>query len=275
MKTKVQITIAAVACASLSAVGQFFLSVPGPDANDLWRRQQLNDMATNSGMWSPTYSSGSADEGTLFGDAAFRLQREYGEEIEAENWESALEKVVEYYNATRNSSVEADVNRADYLLTAAMLAWNVGRTSKAKSFLDDAIAKMRNGQYLGGDCESRAVTFRSKMRSGDLPRQFTKNDMRGSGGIHDYIMEPVRAKFNGTIDALNRRYDAMNRMLDSQIRSIEAEGARQARQAKSYARQEYQKETGRTFSPDDPPRYGSSDREHWDAAKRIYDIFGD
>lgn len=37
---------------------------------------------------------------------------------------------------TRNSSLEADVNRASNLLTASMLAWNVGRTSAAREFAE-------------------------------------------------------------------------------------------------------------------------------------------
>ena len=63
-------------------------------------------------------------------------------------------------------------------------------------------------------------------------------------------------------------------MADAQKGIYEAEGRWFEKSSKFYARQEYQSATHRTFDPDDPPERGTSAREHWDAAKRIYDIFG-
>lgn len=55
----------------------------------------------------------------------------------------------------------------------------------------------------------------------------------------------------------------------------EAEGRWFERLSKFYARQQYQSATGCTFDPSNPPSYGTSDSEHWNAAKRIYDILGE
>ena len=259
-------------CAAEFASAQFFIPVPGPDASDQWMRQQLFDMSTNTGSWSP--SSGSESDGTLFGEDAVRLM-DFFDDIKNEEWREALDKLERYYEATRNSSLEADVNRASNLLTASMLAWNVGRTSAAREFAERAIDKMRHGEHLGGGCEVRAVRYLQKMRSGDLPRMFTSNDILAEGGIHEYIMELPQARFNKTLSALNARYAAIGGMADAQRGIYEAEGRFQERRAKFYARQEYQNNTGRRFDPDDPPARGTSARDHWDSAKRIYDIFGE
>ena len=287
---------------SMAAYAQFIAPVPGPDASDIWMRNQLRNMATDVNVApapasapAPTpgidasdamirgqlanmgtvRSSGSAEDGTLSGEEAGKLMNAMYTAIESGNWESALRKTVAYINATRNSSLEPDVNRAQHFLYASMLSWNTDRREKACEFLDKSIRLMRTGENLGGGCEARAVAFKKKMSSGDLPRRFTTKDIMGSPGIQSYIMELPTAKFNKTIRASIARYEAIGGMADAQKGIYEAEGRWFEKSSKFYARQEYQNATRRTFDPDDPPERGTSAREHWEAAKRIYDIFGE
>ncbi len=288
-----------IGCAvmSMTTYAQFFAPVPGPDASDIWMRNQLRDMASDVNV-SPTpastpgldasdalirnqaanlgtvRSSGSAEEGTLSGAKAGELMNAMFSAIESGDWEAALDKTIDYFNATRNSSLEADVNRAQNLLYASMLSWNTGRREKAREFLDKSIRFMRTGENLGGGCEARAVAFKKKMLSGDLPSRFTAKDIMGNPGLQSYIMELPMAKFNKTIRASIARYEAIGGMADAQKGIYEAEGRWFEKSSKFYARQEYQNATHRTFDPDRPPERGTSDREHWEAAKRIYDIFG-
>ena len=289
----------ALGCAvmSMTAYAQFLIPVPGPDATDIMARNLLSNMASDVNV-APTpaatsgldasdalirnqaanvgtvRASGSAEEGTLCGAAAGRKMNAMFSAIESGDWEDALDKTIDYFNATRNSSVEADVNRAQNLLFASMLSWNTGRREKARELLDKSIRFMRTGEHLGGGCEARAVAFKKKMSNGDLPRRFTTKDILGNTGLQSYIMELPMAKFNKTIRASIARYAAIGGMADAQKGIYEAEGRWFETSSKFYARQEYQNATHRTFNPAYPPELGTSDREHWEAAKRIYDIFG-
>ena len=289
--------VAGCAIMSMTAQAQFFAPVPGPDASDIWMRNQLGNMAmginvapaplpvpgpdasdtmirnqlTNIGT---VNSNGSAEEGTLSGEEAGKMMGAMYSAIASAEWEDALDKTIDYLNATRNSSLEADVNRAQNYLYASMLSWNTDRPEKAREFLDKAIRIMRTGENMGGGCEARAVAFRNKMSGGDLPRRFTTNDIIGTPGIQSYIMELPTAKFNRTINARIARYEAIGGMADAQKGIYEAQGRWFENASKFYARQEYQKATHQTFDPDSPPERYTSAREHWDAAKRIYDIFG-
>ncbi len=292
---------------SMTACAQFFSPVPGPDASDIWMRNQLMNMATDVNVApapapvpapapapapapgpdafdtmirnqlvniGTVRSSGSAEEGTLSGEKAGEMMKAMYSAIESGHWEDALDKTVAYINATRNSSLEADVIRAQNFLYASLLSWNTDRQVKAREFLDKSIRLMRTGENLGGGCEARAVAFKKKMSDGDLPRRFSVKDIMGSPSIQSYIMELPNAKFNKTIRASIARYEAIGGMADAQKGIYEAEGRWFEKSSKFYARQEYQSATHRTFDPDDPPERGTSAREHWDAAKRIYDIFG-
>lgn len=291
--------ILALGCAvmSMTTYAQFIAPVPGPDATDIMARNLLSNMASDVNV-APTpasasgldasdalirnqaanvgtvRSSGSAEEGTLCGAAAGRKMDAMFSAIRSGDWEDALEKTIDYYNATRNSPLEADLNRAQNLLYASMLSWNTGRREKAREFLDKSIRFMRTGENLGGGCEARAVEFRKKMSNGDLPRRFTTKDIMGRPGVQSYIMELPVAKFNKTIRASNARYEAIGGMADAQKGIYEAERRWFETSSKFYARQEYQNATHRTFDPARPPELGTADREHWEAAKRIYDIFG-
>ena len=189
------------------------------------------------------------------------------------DWEAALQKQFEYMNATRNS--EIDINKARNHVTASMLCWNVGRKEQAKSLLSQAISIMRNGQYLGGGCEDRAVKFLAKMRAGQLPSCFTNADLQYSGGVQNYVMKKPDARYSAMIERSIAKYDAMIAAADSMIKSYELQGDLDAARAKAYARQEYQNSTGRSFSPENPPSWGTRERERWDACKRVYDIFGE
>jgi hypothetical protein len=298
MKTSI-VSILAIGCVSMSqmAAAQFFAPVPGPDASDIMIRNQLfqmrNDINVSTGpipVPGPDASDmlmrqqlanlgtvgncGSAEEGTLSGERSGNMLKEMFSAIENEEWEDALRKTVDYINATRNSSLEPDVNRAQNFLYASMLCWNTDRREKAREFLDKSIQFMRTGANLGGGCEVRAEAFRKKMSDGDLPDSFTSRDLLGSAGIQSYIMELPMARFNRTIAATIARYEAIGGMADAQRGIYEAEGRWFEKSSKFYASREYQNATHRTFDPENPPELGTADREHWEAAKRIYDIFG-
>ena len=267
MKDKMRrMALVAVAVSAVGAHAQF-MSVPGPDAGDMWMRSQLMNMGTPSG---DTASYGG--EPSL--DDTFAMMNACVAAIDNQNWERALDKIIDYLNATRSSSLEPDVNRAANFLTASMLCWNTDRIGKAKEFLDKAISLMRNGSNLGGGCESRAVAFRRKMNSGDLPSIFSSKDIQGPCGIHSYVMEIPHATSSRNIRATMARYEAIGRMVDAQKGIYETSGRWFEKSSKFYASQEYQNATRRTFDPDRPPERGTSAREHWDSAKRIYDIFG-
>lgn len=235
----------------------------------------LDDAIRNPNSWvySPPRSWGSAADGTLSGDAAFKISNAADAYMRSGDWEAALQKQFEYMNATRNS--EIDVNKARGYVTASMLCWNTGRKEQAKDLLSRAISLMRNGQNLGGGCEARAVAFLNKMKAGRLPSCFTNADLQSAGGVQNYVMKMPDARYTAMIERSNARYDAMIAAADSMIKSYELQGNLDAARAKAYSRQEYQKSTGRSFSPDNPPSWGTREREHWDACKRVYDIFGD
>lgn len=224
-----------------------------------WQRQMLFDIVQGN---------------QAYGDLDLAFQK-LNESIDATNrgdWSAAKDAYV--WLASRCTS-EPDVNRADNFVAAAMCAWNLNYSSEAEEYLNKAIDKMRYGQYLGGGCEARAVAFRDKMREGKWPSTFTSDDILHSTGIHSFVMQAVKAKFNSAINSSIARSNAMIGMMDAQQGIYEAEGRWHERQAKFYARQEYQKETGKTFDPYNPPSLGTAEREKWNSAKRIYDIFGD
>lgn len=259
--------LAAYVFISSPVSAHFVAPVPGLDASDIRMRNQLS----NIGLFG---TSGSADERTLLGDEAFAMQKAAFATIDDGEWETALDKTIEYLNATRNSSIEADVNRASLYLTASMLSWNIGRKSKAKEFLEKSIRLMRTGEHIGGECEIRAVKFLEKVDDDELPSEFTVKDMQSSCGIHGYIMELPYVKFKNNIAALCARYETVGRMADSWKGVYEAERRHNERMAKQEARDAYSKVTGDTFSLVNPPDSDSSMREHWETANRIYDIFG-
>lgn len=292
---------------SLAANAQFFSPVPGPDASDIWMRNQIMNLGAevnvvpapaSTSASDPqsvsTYgldasdamfrkqladigtvnASGSAEDGTLSGKKAGKMMNDAFTAIGDGEWEDGLDRLIDYINATRNSPLEADLNRAQNYLFASMLCWNIDKSEKAREFLDKSIRLMRNGENLGGGCEVRAVAFREKMLHNRLPRRFTSRDIMGSTGVQSYIMELPTARFKGTLAAMNARYEVIGGMADTQKSMYEAQRRWFETSSKFYARQEYQNATHRTFDPDRPPEYGTSDREHWEAAKRIYDIFG-
>ena len=149
----------------------------------------------------------------------------------------------------------------------------MGNSEKAEDLLQASINILRRDP--GSGCEQRAVIFLNKMRKGELPRCFTVEDNNAGDGVNMYIMEIPYAVAERRTEALKRRYDAMGAYFGSMARSYELQGQSQARMARAYARHKYQKATGNTFSPNDPPSRGTSARESWDRCKKIYDIFGD
>lgn len=204
-------------------------------------------------------------------DLAFQKLNESVSAAERGDWRDARDAYL--WLANQSSSLEPDLNRASNFLSASMCAWNLGDSDDADEYLGKAISKMKYGENLGGGCESRAVAFREKKSAGKWPSRFTFNDMTSETGIHAYVMSPANARFNGQIAASNARMAALGGLADAQRGIYEAEGRWRERQAKFSADREYREATGRTFDPSDPPSRGTSERENWDAAKKIYDIF--
>ena len=132
-------------------------------------------------------------------DLQFQKMNESTAAVERGDWSEALSA---FLWLAQKQSFEPDVNRADYFLSAAMCAWNLDDTSAAETYLNRAIDKMRYGDNLGGGCESRAVAFRSRRSEGKWPSIFSSNDFFANTGVHEFIMGPVRAKFNGSISCI-------------------------------------------------------------------------
>jgi hypothetical protein len=208
--------------------------------------------------------------GSIDVDAMCKASDESYAAIKRHDWDTALSKL-EWLGGRQ--SFDASVNRASYFLQASMCAWNLSRKTKALDLIDRSISIMRNGENLGNGCEARAVALRAKMRDGDIVGKFSSDDIQSPCGIYKYVMEVPMAQFNGSIRATIARYNALGGMFDAQKAMYEAEGRWQEKSSKFYARQEYQRATGRTFDPDCPPGSGTTARTHWDAAKRTYDIF--
>ena len=282
MKTSTMIVVMGMTACVAQAQ---FLSVPGPDASDMWMRNQLlNNMNVDVSVPPPTAPSSSSedseseDSNSSRGssndiDESFEAMKAAYAALDRGDWETGLRKME--WLGDRNSSLEAPINRASYYLTASMCAWNLGRKSSALRLLDRSISIMRNGTNMGGGCEARAVAFRTKMREGGLPSRFTNADMQYDVGIHHFIMEIPNAKWKRNIQCSIARYEAIGGMADAQRGIYESQGRWFEKTAKFYARQEYQGATGKSFDPDRPPTYGTSDRDYWNAAKRVYDIFGE
>lgn len=201
----------------------------------------------------------------------FDLMNEVLRAIECGDWERAYSKKIDYINEVEYS--DPDVNKAANYLELAMLAWNTDRCLSAERYLEKSIWYMRNGDALGDGCESRAVTFLAKLRRQELPSIFNSRDIGGAGGVADFIMELPRMKFNAKMDARIRRSEEFAAYFGSMANSYELQGRLDSSRSKAYARQEYQRSTGRLFDPSDPPALGTAARDKWDSAKRIYDIF--
>lgn len=189
--------------------------------------------------------------------------------IEDEDWDEALSLKKRFI--AREYWGGCDVNKASDQVELALLYWNTGDRSGARNALSRAISIMRNGNNLGNNCWSDASTLYRKMQSGDLPSRFASKEFTS---VLSYVMEVPMAQFNKTINSQIRQYDLMIRRMDSEIKTLEFQGQIMEHRAKFKARQDYFNATGRTFNPSNPPEYGTSARDEWNAAKRIYDIFG-
>ncbi len=175
-------------------------------------------------------------------------------------------------NAIKNNSFDG-VNKASEYVQLAMLQWSVNKKKEAIQSLANAIYIMRNGEYIAkSGCEERAIVFIQKMKQGKLPKRFTYNDTLNCG-VLGYIMEIPYAVSSKNMEAVKQRYEALAYGYSSMARSYQRQGESQARMATLYAAGEYQKSTGNTFSPDDPPEAGTKARDSWDACKKVYDIF--
>ena len=206
----------AIAFMAHFAYGQFgVIPVPPPDATDT---------AIFTGkIWNTPTSNGSAADGTLLPTETFDISRMADSAAKRGDWELSLKKTIELINATRNSSYEPDVCRADNYLAASMLCWNTGRLQQADDFLCKSIEYMKNGKDLGRGCEARAVIFLHRMRERKLPNKFTYNDIFYSPGIRNCIMEIPHAVFEKSMADQTRKYDDINKMLDWEIKKIETQ----------------------------------------------------
>lgn len=183
-------------------------------------------------------------------------------------------KAIEAGRGLVNSSGDTDFNRASHRLCLSMLYWNNGDKASAKSMLESTISLLRNGSQLGGGCEALAVQLLAKMRNDDLPLKFSAKDMIEGGGVLDFVMEMPYAQSMGKLRALKEGYAQEIQRLDSELQTLDLQDRINVGQARAYARQQYLKATGDTFTPSNPPRCGTKARDSWDSCKRIYDIFG-
>lgn len=202
---------------------------------------------------------------------SFSLADNRDEAIRRGNWAAAIEAGRELVN----SSGEPDFNRASHRLCLSMLCWNNGDKASAKSMLESTMSLLKHSSQLGGGCEVRAVLLLAKMRNDDLPSKFSAKDMIDSGGVLDFVMEMPYAQSMGKFAELKAYYSRLIQQMGSEIRTLDTQARITAGQARAYARQQYLKATGDTFSPSNPPRSGTRARDSWDSCKRIYDIFGE
>ena len=165
-------------------------------------------------------------------------------------------------------SMYVEANAASDLVLLGLLHWCNGSPSEARTAIGRAIQLMKTGRTLGNGCEARTEQLLARLNR--VPRQLSSNEL---AAIVSFTTELVSAQHFKNTQAVIARYDALGRMFDAQTQTWRREGEFQASVAKFYARQEYQKTTGKTFDPDRRP-YGGREREQWDACKRIYDIWG-
>ena len=246
MKTFKMVTLVAVGAIASAAIAY----------EDPWRQTVCN-------LWSTPGPVASSYDGMA------DLMNAESRAKEDEDWEEALS--IKKRFIARGFWGDCDANNASDQVDLALLYWNTGDRESARSALSKAISIMRNGNNLGNNCWADASTLYRKMRDGDLPSKFSPKEFEA---IFSYVMEVPMAQFDKTINAQIRRYDLMIQKMDSEIRSIEFQGQIMEHRAKFKARQDYFNATGETFSPSNPPEYGTSARDEWDSAKRIYDIFG-
>ena len=172
-----------------------------------------------------------------------------------------------------NPIVYVGVNFASECFEAAMLYWNLGDKSQAVAEVNRGINTLRRDQYTGGTgCEAAALKFLAKMRSNDLPAEFSYYDTYDFG-ILGYITAAPRAVYNKKIGQEIDRWRRLGQMLDSQMYSLQLRSEAIERELKRNARHSYQRSTGDTFSPNNPPAYGTEKRAEWEACKRTFDLF--
>ena len=167
----------------------------------------------------------------------------------------------------------ASVNQASEYIELAMLKWNLGKKYEAQRAVKNAIHIMKNGDNLANSqCEERAEIFLEKMKNNNLPKTFVANDFYLSG-VLGYIMEIPYAVYDKRCKRGIRFYSAQTFYADNMMKSYRHQANSQALISRAFARKAYLDATKDTFSPNNPPPYGSKARKHWDACKKIYDIF--
>lgn len=240
---------------TMIAVSAFALTIQAYE--DPWRAVIMNSMSGSGASYN--HYDGMSD-----------LMNARSSAKENGDWDEALSLMKRFID--KDYWIDCDVNKASDHVELSLLYWNTGDREEARDAMSAAINFMRYGHNLGNNCWQDASRLYNKMRNGGLPSKFSPKELEC---VLNYVMEVPRAQFNKTIDAQMARYDTMIRRMDSEIRTIEFQGRIMEHRAKFKARQDYHDATGRTFDPSNPPEYGSSAREDWNAAKRIYDIFGD
>lgn len=222
------------------------------------------DPAVSAWERAASRNSGSGG-GTTLSDWLY-WSKKAAEDISNENFYEAIRSCQKFLNACNR-----DFDKISPYIDLAMLYWNTGNKSRAVSSMQTAVYYLKNAYPINGrGCEIRGEKFLQKMRSGNLPARFSGKDI---GGIGLFIMQAAYAMHSQRMAALNAYYDALGAKFSAQTSLYRREGEFQEKMAKFYAAQEYQKATGRSFSPNHPPAYGTSARSSWETCKKIYDIF--
>ena len=186
--------------------------------------------------------------------------------INSENWHRAIECTFGMINSSSNG----DVTSSSFLALGVLL-WISGNREKAQSAVERSIHVMR---YSDGVEESKVFAAVKILKA-----------IRNSSGTPSWRERQVLVSFvkvlgvnsNNTVNSITRardaaRYNALMAYLDSGIQAAKREGHRIEWNAKFNASRDYYSETGKSFDPSRRPS-GGFEREKWDAAKRVYDIF--
>ncbi len=186
--------------------------------------------------------------------------------IDSSNWHRAIECTF----GMINSSYNADVTSSSFLALGALL-WITGNNEKAVSAIERSLHIMRHSD---GVDEAKALAAVKMVKA-----------VRNASGTPSWSQQQALVSFvkvlgvnsDNTLTEIRRaneaaRYSALMAYLDSGIQAAKREGHRIEWNAKFNADREYQSATGKSFDPSRRPS-GGFEREKWDAAKRVYDIF--
>ena len=145
----------------------------------------------------------------------------------------------------------------------AILCWNDEEYSDAVSAVNTVIRSCRN---IEEGCEANARKFKRAIVDRKIGGKFSVEEATTLIGVWDAVVAVPNA-------IVQNRLNNLIAYCDGETRRLRHEGAMMEKAAKRKASAEYWENTRKTFDPDDPPSRGTTAREHWDVANRVYQIF--